>query len=231
MGKLYLHRRYFCTPEKTRTSCGLIPIDCLQALFKVFDRSNRGTITEAQFFSLLDQVVCSNISSPFLSHHAIFDCIESLPPRSSGHDYHIDARRVVLCHPICPADPSLARVTGNSASRVTPSKIALPTPKSGRARPRFTFQHETLTIPAPNRLSGSPAISGMLPRNSACAQKTSLFAETRTYAMLCTHYQGLPRIHFTEANTSTLAKLFVDRTGCDFGGQVRYKQFMEAVGA
>lgn len=43
--------------------------------------------------------------------------------------------------------------------------------------------------------------------------------------------QGLPRIHFTEENTRTLARLFVDRTGCDFGGQVRYKQFMEAVGA
>lgn len=47
----------------------------------------------------------------------------------------------------------------------------------------------------------------------------------------CLPKQGLPRIHFTEENTSTLAKLFVDRTGCDFGGQVRYKQFMEAVGA
>eukprot|EP00752_Nemacystus_decipiens_P004962 g4515.t1 len=43
--------------------------------------------------------------------------------------------------------------------------------------------------------------------------------------------QGLPRIHFTEENTNALAKMFVDRTGCDFGGQVRYKQFMEAVGA
>ncbi|CAM9108925.1 unnamed protein product [Ectocarpus sp. 12 AP-2014] len=43
--------------------------------------------------------------------------------------------------------------------------------------------------------------------------------------------QGLPRIHLTEDNTSTLARLFVDRTGCDFGGKVRYKQFMEAVGA
>ncbi|CAM9953861.1 unnamed protein product, partial [Pylaiella littoralis] len=34
--------------------------------------------------------------------------------------------------------------------------------------------------------------------------------------------QGLPRIHFTDDNTSTLARMFVDRTGCDFGGQVRY---------
>lgn len=43
--------------------------------------------------------------------------------------------------------------------------------------------------------------------------------------------QGLPRIHLTASDTDTLARLFVDRTDCDFGGQVRYKQFMEAVGA
>lgn len=48
--------------------------------------------------------------------------------------------------------------------------------------------------------------------------------------MFFTKSQGLPRLHLTSSDTETLASLFVDRTGCDFGGQVRYKQFMEAVG-
>lgn len=43
--------------------------------------------------------------------------------------------------------------------------------------------------------------------------------------------QGLPRIRFTTDDVDTLARMFVDRTGCDFGGQVKYKQFMESVGA
>lgn len=43
--------------------------------------------------------------------------------------------------------------------------------------------------------------------------------------------QGLPRIHLTAADTEMLTDMFVDRTGCDFGGQVRYKAFMETVGA
>lgn len=41
--------------------------------------------------------------------------------------------------------------------------------------------------------------------------------------------QGLPRIHFTAADIEILAHLFVDRTGYDFGGQVRYKKFIGAI--
>lgn len=37
----------------------------VQALFKVFDRSNRGTVTEAQFFSLLDQASAPSPSLRF----------------------------------------------------------------------------------------------------------------------------------------------------------------------
>lgn len=45
----------------------------MQALFKVFDRSNRGTVTEAQFFSLLDQASTFFIpNSRFLIHHHVF---------------------------------------------------------------------------------------------------------------------------------------------------------------
>ncbi|CAN0405098.1 unnamed protein product [Ascophyllum nodosum] len=42
--------------------------------------------------------------------------------------------------------------------------------------------------------------------------------------------QGAPKVHFTSKDTETLARLFVDRTGYDFGGQVRYKTFLKAVG-